>query len=119
MPNQSLALNPSSLRHSIQVQQLATVRNDWEDAVSQWVVVCDARASISELGGLGEKEVVADGELSGYTTHLITMRWRPDVHITPGMRIDAKSQLFRVAFVQNVLEQDRVWRLFCVDLQED
>lgn len=112
-----LALNAADLRHTITIEQMSATGNAWEDASPEWTAVCITRASIVEQGALSPKETFGENELSSYTTHLITIRFRSDVSIVAGMRVNHNTKLYRIQIVQDLQMRGRVLRLFCVDLQ--
>jgi head-tail adaptor len=113
----AVSLNPGALKHAIKVEGLSKSGNQWEDTTPQWTTICSTRASIEELGGFAPKEVESVGQLSSFSTHLVSVRYTAtSANIIPGHRVNFGGRLFRIQIVQNVEFRNRVIRLFVVDL---
>jgi SPP1 family predicted phage head-tail adaptor len=116
--NDWVAVDPSSLRHVVQIQ---SEQSGAQDATGQyldssWATILTTRASI---------DVVKQNELyqtgAGFTSqvsHSIKIRYQ-SVTIAPGMRVVFGDKIFLVQTIENVSERNRILKLQVLALNED
>lgn len=111
-------LNPSigagELVHPIVISRPDPAGDSYGASVvaSAWLDVRTTRAAISTLTG---RELVQASTLVSEASHVVTIRWTAAV-IRAGYRVQFGSRSFRVQYVDNVDERNRVIRLFCLEV---
>jgi len=109
-------LQAGDLRHSVIVtQENANARNSFGQPLSTWNTVLTTRAKIQSTTGMSYKELIQNNIISSETTHLITLRWPgSSAQLAAGMKVLFGDKTYLVQGVDNVLERNRVVRLFCM-----
>jgi SPP1 family predicted phage head-tail adaptor len=105
-------LNPSDLRHNIQIQSQSTTRDDAGQQVDNWPTVLTTRAKIEAVN---KNERYQAGQLTSQVTHVITMRW-PNVRVTAGMRVLFGSHVYTIQAPENVGERNIILQLLVLEL---
>jgi head-tail adaptor len=111
-----LAIDAGQLRHQITITvPNAGERNSFgQTTPSESTTVLTTWAKIESTTGAAYKQLIQSGVISSQTTHLITMRWPgSSVQIGPNMNVVFGDQTYLVQGVDNVLQRNRVVRLFC------
>jgi hypothetical protein len=122
-------INPSKLRHLVTIRQEtrgnSASYNPWTVTDSDltvhpedgWSDYYTGYASIENIGGLTQKEVLKDGKLDPVNTHLIKMRWSStNANIVPGMQVHYNGTQYRIQVAQNWDELRIAWLLLCIEL---
>lgn len=105
-------LNPSELRHNIQIQLQSTGQDEFGQPLQAWNTILTAWASIEELT---EAEQYQAGQFTSQVTHTITLRW-PSVAITGGMRVLHGSQVYLIQTPVNVQKRNIVLKLRALEI---
>lgn len=106
------ALNPSELRHSIQIQSQSTDLDSFGQPLQVWTTILTARASIKAIQ---QNEPYQSGQFTSQVTHLITLRW-PNVNITGGMRVLFGSHVYTIKTPENVGERNIILKLQVLEI---
>jgi len=93
------AINPSDLRHQIQIQQLSTTPDSYGQPAQTWATILTVNANIATAT---QRELYQAGALTSQVTHVITMRWPQNATISPGMRVLFGSHTYRIQTCNNV-----------------
>lgn len=86
-----LGINPSELRHSVQIQSQSLGRDAAGQQLDTWTTVLTARASIQAVK---QDERYEEGQLTAQATHIIKLRWPPNVTVKSGMRVVCDSHMY-------------------------
>ena len=105
-------LNPSDLRHTVQIQSQSTDTDSFGQPLQTWTTILTARVSIEAIK---QAELYQAGQLTSQVTHLITLRW-PAVNITAGMRALYGSHIYKIQAVINVEERNIVLKLLVLEI---
>ncbi len=111
------AINPSRLRHQVQIQAKSTTTTGTGSPQSSWMTVRSPWASIDTVHS---REGFQSGEFSSEVTHIITLRWSPTL-IAPGMQVLFTEQAgtvhtYTVQAVDNVKMRNVQLNLMCIEI---
>jgi SPP1 family predicted phage head-tail adaptor len=107
-------INPGEYRHIITIQQKTGTQNDYgEEIIEDWVDVITTRAGIYPING---KEFFAAEKTNSEVTHKVNMRYIPNKHITPDMRVKFGNRYFHIVSVINFQEKNVELQLLCKEL---
>jgi len=111
-------INPSiaagELVHQVTIVSPSTAGDSYGQSVvpTIWNPVRTARAAIATAGG---RETSAASQLVSDVSHVVTVRWTPDV-IKAGFRVLFGSRVFTILYAENVAERNRVLLLYCQEI---
>jgi len=105
-------LNPSDLRHSVQIQSQSTDSDALGQPLQTWTTILTAQASIEAVK---QNELYQAGQLTSQVTHTITLRW-PPVSISAGMRAVYGAHVYKIQAVNNIEERNVVLKLLVLEL---
>jgi SPP1 family predicted phage head-tail adaptor len=112
---QPLAINPGTLRHLITIQSPNTTRDAAGQPIKTWNSLLTTRASIQSTVPATYKDSFANNALSSQASHIITIRWPGSAYdINPSMQVAFGSKTYLISAVDNVLERNRVLRIFAI-----
>lgn len=105
-------LNPSELRHSIQIQSQSTEKDKFGQPLQNWTTVLTTRASIEAIEKVERYQA---RQFTSQVTHVITLRW-PNVSITAGMRVVFGSHIYTIQALDNVEERNVILNLLALEI---
>jgi head-tail adaptor len=114
-PRDPLVIEPGELRHPIQIQSPgAPAAGSMGASVSpsNWDVVRTTMAAIYTAGG---RETSQASQLVSEVSHVVKVRWTQDT-LKAGYRVVFGSRYFAIAYIENVLERNRVLLLYCKEV---
>jgi len=111
----SLVIPPGLLRHEVRIERGDPAQSS-EMGMSitppVWKKLFSSRAAILLASGT---EVSQSGVLMSQVSHVVIMRWR-DVRLYANDRVVFAGRSFTVSWVENVQERNRVFRLYCSEI---
>jgi SPP1 family predicted phage head-tail adaptor len=114
-PDQYPSIEPGNLRNRIQIQKPVGTQDAYGQVSSDWTTLLETYASINAITG---KQTYQDGSFTAQGTHLIRMRWKGSVNITPSMRVLHGNFAYSIQFVNNVQERNIVIELTCLAINQ-
>ncbi|WNF31640.1 phage head closure protein [Aeribacillus composti] len=106
-------INPGEYRHIITIQQKTKIQNDYGEEIEDWVDLVTTRAGIYPISG---KEFFAAETVNSEVTHKVNMRYIPNKHISPDMRVKFGDRYFHIESVINFQEKNVELQLMCKEL---
>ena len=103
-------LDVGALRHVIEIERAGTTPGSrgMSIAPSSWQTIRTTRAKIETAAG---NETAGGGVLVSDVSHVVTARWNGTV-VKANDRVVFGGRLFTVKYSENVLERNRVLRMF-------
>jgi SPP1 family predicted phage head-tail adaptor len=114
-----LGINPSQLRHQVQIQsQQTTVGATGGQTSAGWSTI---RTPFAGIESAGEKEDYQAGEFSSQVTDIITIRYAATPAITGGMRVlfnesNGTQHAYLIQAVDNVKKRNILLKLMCLEI---
>jgi head-tail adaptor len=114
-----LGINPSQLRHLVQIQQQGTaVDAAGGQSSTGWLTIRSPWASITAAA---KKEDYQSAQFSSQVTDIITIRWAASPVIAPGMQVlftDASgtTHVYEIQAVDNVDKRNMLINLMCLEV---
>jgi head-tail adaptor len=118
--NTGLYIDPSQLRSKITIQSPATTLDGFGDQTTvTYTNILTTRALIESTTGAAYRESVND-VISSQSTHVLTIRYpNNSITIEPGYRVVFSNNTWRIAALDNVMQRNRVLKIFCESVDED
>jgi SPP1 family predicted phage head-tail adaptor len=110
--------NPSigagELVHAISIAAPDPAGDSYGESIvpAQWNVIRATRAAIATAGG---RETNQASQLVSEVSHVVTIRYTPTL-IAPGYQVQFGARRFRIQYVENVGERNRVLMLYCLEV---
>lgn len=110
----ALLICAGDLRHSVTIEQPVYAPDARGLAVtpSAWTPVRTAMAAIYTAGG---DETSSAAQIVSRVSRVVKVRWTSDV-IKANYRVVFGGQFYTIAYVENVLERNRVLLLYCQEI---
>jgi SPP1 family predicted phage head-tail adaptor len=119
MPFDPLYLEPGDLRHSVTIQSPSSTQDATGQPISTWTTILTTRAKIESTTGAAYKELVQDGAIAAQATDVFTLRWPGAIDLKPGYHVLFGDNTYIVQAVVNILERNRVVKLFTLAIDAD
>lgn len=112
------AVNPSRLRHRVQILQQSTTKTGLGSVLNSWSVI---RSPWADIATTATKENFQAGEFTGEITHVVTVRWVAAPQILPGMRVvftEASGMVhaYEIQTIDNVGLRNVLISLMCLEI---
>lgn len=110
---QWLSINPSELRHQVQIQARTSAQDTAGQPVDTWNTVGTVRAKLETLN---QQQYFQQGELTSQVSHKLTIRYT-SLPITAGMQVLFGARKFKIqAMAENVDERNTLMRILCLEI---
>lgn len=92
------------LRHRGTIQRATNTATADGGFTPTWAAIGDVYMQVAPISG---REFLEADQMRADVTHKITMRWHPDLAVTPRDRILWGARVFHIEHLINVQERDR------------
>lgn len=106
-------INAGEYRHVVTFQTREDKRNKYGEVIESWKNSFKARVGIYPISG---REFYAAETVNSEVTHKLNMRYMPNQHISPDMRIDFNGRILQIISVINFQEKNVELQLLCKEL---
>lgn len=113
-----LALPAGLLRHQVEVQKPSATQDTLGSPSGAWQTVLTTFASVEDLKAAERFDRMGGGSYSpaAQVTHLVRMRWPgASIPLAAGYQVIFNGRTFKVQFVENVQQRNRVIILGCLE----
>ena len=104
-------MNPGDLRNRIQIKELTTARNEYNEPIEEWVLVKEVWAAINPA--LGRNYYAADQTQTDAKTKIVT---RYHTGIKREMRIYYSDKIYDIIDIQDVKMRHEELVIYCSEV---
>jgi SPP1 family predicted phage head-tail adaptor len=108
-------MNAGKLNRRIAIQSQSTSQDSFGGPLTTWITIIKTWAGIRAVTS---KEVYAASGFTSQVSHLITLRYHPELHIRSAYRIEYEGRIFQIQSVGDPDEGKRQVNLLCLELDE-
>ncbi len=108
-----LAISSGELRHEVHIQSQTSTQDDYGGLLLSWNTILTCFAAIY---GASSKEVFQASKFTAEVSHVVKIRYPGAIGIQGGQQVLFGSRVFRLQFVDNVQERNRVLLLHCLEI---
>ena len=111
-----MTINAGDLDQRLQIQaDAAPARGEAGESQPAWTTIASVWASVKPTTG---KQIVIGGAVAALGSALITLRWRPDVALSPLLRFydQARGVAWQINHVADIDNAHREWQCVCTQV---
>lgn len=106
-------MRAGQLRHRVAIQSLGdTTQNPYGESQGSWTTNRTVYASVEPVGGSETDEL---GRVASLVTHMVRIRYQPDITLTPKNRLLWGTRELNIVSVLKSEEVSREWRITCTE----